>query len=104
MIAQFHVLRLDLIIACDEEAWRRVEKHRVRHSLWRMVGGTDRATGFTYIRGYAITHPFDSSPDSQPNHIITSWDTLGRPPAMKRRLKESQELLAHPSWRGFPRP
>jgi hypothetical protein len=59
------------IIACDEEAWRRVEKHTGQDITGgRMVGGTDRANHFTYIRGYAITHPFDSSPDSQPDHII----------------------------------
>jgi hypothetical protein len=88
------------IIACDEEAWHRVEKHTVQDITGgRMVGGTDRANHFTYIRGYAITHPFDASSNSQPDHIIAHelGHILADTSDEAKAEKKARELLNEPT-------
>lgn len=60
------------IIACDEKAWGQVETHAgmSSDSNGQILGLTDLENDVTYIRGYAVLHPFNQSTEAQANHTI----------------------------------
>jgi hypothetical protein len=73
MIAEFHgPANWTWIIACDEKAWNQVEVHAgmSSDSHGQILGLTNLENHMTYIRGYAILHPFNDSTEAQPTHTI----------------------------------
>lgn len=59
------------IIACDEGAWHQVEMHTGQANVsGKILGTTDLENHVTYIRGFAVLHPFLDTADAQPNHTI----------------------------------
>lgn len=73
LIAQYHgPSDWKWIIACDETAWNRVEAHTgmASDSTGKILGLTDLENHVTYIRGFAVLHPFNESVEAQPDHTI----------------------------------
>jgi hypothetical protein len=55
------------IIACDEAAWHRVEMQTGQANVsGKILGTTDLENHVTYIRGFAILHPFNDTAEAQP--------------------------------------
>ncbi|MCU1251559.1 MAG: hypothetical protein JWQ49_4588 [Edaphobacter sp.] len=72
LIAQFHgPADWTWIIACDEAAWHRIEMHTGQANVsGKILGSTDLENHVTYIRGFAVLHPFLDTAEAQPEHTI----------------------------------
>lgn len=60
------------IVVCDEPSWRLVETRMGQQSdqEHKILASTAIDERYTYIRGWAMTHPFSDVPEAQPDHTI----------------------------------
>jgi hypothetical protein len=59
------------IVVCDEAAWKQVEAHTGQTNVDGKILGLSNLDGhLSYIRGYAVLHPFSEHPEFQPRHTI----------------------------------
>jgi hypothetical protein len=59
------------IVVCDEASWQQVETHTGQTNLeGKLLGLSNLDSQMTYIRGFAVLHPFSARPEAQPQHTI----------------------------------
>lgn len=75
LLAQYHSPSWTRFLACDEAAWSQVESHigftfeTVTHGS-QLLAATDLEAKTTYVRGWALIHPFSDDIVAQPRHIV----------------------------------
>jgi hypothetical protein len=59
------------IVICDEAAWRQVEQRTGQTNLeGQILALSNLDSHVTFVRGYAVLHPFSRRPEFQPRHTI----------------------------------
>ena len=108
LIAQFHgPADWTWIIACDEAAWHRVEMHTGQANVsGKILGLTNLENHVTYIRGFAVLHPFNDTAEAQPQHTIAHelGHILMNTSNETKAERKAQELLSAPVLVGLSRP
>jgi hypothetical protein len=75
LLAEFHSPSWTWVVACDEAAWKKVEDHigftfeTVTHDS-QPLAATELESKTTYVRGWALIHPFSDDLFAQPRHIV----------------------------------
>jgi hypothetical protein len=70
--AQPHPGKWLWLVACDEPAWQRVERHMGQSAEYmqsHILAATDPETHMTYVRGFTILHPVSRA--LQPEFVIS---------------------------------
>jgi hypothetical protein len=75
LLAQFHSPSWTWFVACDEAAWKKVEDHigftfETYGTSNIPLAATDLESKTTYVRGWALIHPFSDDLFAQPRHIV----------------------------------
>ncbi|RZU29093.1 hypothetical protein [Edaphobacter modestus] len=66
-----HPTKWTWIIACDEPAWNRVLNHIGQVGVkGEILATTDLQTQVTYVRGFAVIHPFTKTHENLTEHVI----------------------------------
>jgi hypothetical protein len=84
------------IVVCDEASWRQVEVKTGQTNVDGTIFGLSNLDGHvTFIRGWAILHPFNPRPEYQPRHTIAHelGHILLHTPDEDKAEKKARELL-----------
>jgi hypothetical protein len=75
LLTQFHSPSWTWFVACDESDWKKVEDHigftfETYGTSNQPLAATDLEAKTTYVRGWALIHPFSDDLFAQPRHIV----------------------------------
>ena len=75
LLAQYHSPSWTWFVACDESSWKKIEDHigftfETYGNSNIPLAATDLESKTTYVRGWALIHPFSDDLFAQPRHII----------------------------------
>jgi hypothetical protein len=75
LLTRYHSPSWTWVVACDEAAWTQVESHigftiETVTTKGTPLAATDLSGRTTYVRGYALIHPFSDDIVAQPRHIV----------------------------------
>jgi hypothetical protein len=75
LLAQYHSPSWTWFVVCDESGWKQFEDHigftfETYGNSNMPLAATDLESKTTYVRGWALIHPFSDDLFAQPRHIV----------------------------------